>query len=75
MNLNYVIVSSLIRWNTVFWVYVNLIKIGTGHPTAFNSWLSTPCSGGMGCAVHGHVCMQVSVCACVCVCTSGASTV
>jgi hypothetical protein len=29
---------------------------GTGHPTPFNSWLSTPRSGGMGCAVHGHVC-------------------
>jgi hypothetical protein len=44
---------------------------GTGHPTPFNSWLSTPRSGGMGCAVRGHVCMQV----CVCVCASGAGTV
>jgi hypothetical protein len=50
---------------------------GTGHPTPFSSWLSTPRSGGTGCAVHGHVCMQVYVCACVCVCAraSGASTV
>jgi hypothetical protein len=39
---------------------------GTGHPTPFNSCLSTPRSGGMGCAVRGHVCMQVCVCACVC---------
>jgi hypothetical protein len=39
---------------------------GTGHPTPFNSWLSTPRSGGMGCAVRGHVCMQVYACTCVC---------
>jgi hypothetical protein len=32
---------------------------GTGHPTPFYSWLSTPRSGGMGCAVRGHVCVCV----------------
>jgi hypothetical protein len=36
---------------------------GTGHHTPFNSWLSMPHSGGMGCAVCGHVWMQVYVCA------------
>jgi hypothetical protein len=42
---------------------------GTGYPTPFNSWLSTPRSGGVGCAVHGHVCV------CVCARASGAGTV
>jgi hypothetical protein len=34
---------------------------GTDHPIPFNSWFSMPHSGGMGCAVCGHVCMQVCV--------------
>jgi hypothetical protein len=44
---------------------------GTGHPTPFNSWLSTPRGSGMGCAV----CVFMSVCMGVLVCTSSASTV
>jgi hypothetical protein len=36
----------------------------TGHPTPFNSWLSMPCRGGMGCAV----CVFMSVCLCVYAC-------
>jgi hypothetical protein len=31
---------------------------GTGHPTPFNSWLSMPRGGAMGCAV----CVFMSVC-------------
>jgi hypothetical protein len=48
---------------------------GTGHPTPFNSWLSTPRGGGMGCAicVFMSVCLRVHVC--MWVCASGASTV
>jgi hypothetical protein len=33
----------------------------TGHPTPFNSWLSMPRIGGMGCVV----CVFMSVCLCV----------
>jgi hypothetical protein len=40
---------------------------GTRHPTPFNSWLSMPPSGGMGCVV----CVFMSVC----VCASGAGPV
>jgi hypothetical protein len=37
---------------------------GTGHPTPFNSRLSTPRSGGMGCAICVFMC--VPACAWMC---------
>jgi hypothetical protein len=50
----------------VTWVCAVRRGKGTGHPTSFNSRLSTPRGGGMGCAV----CVVMSVCLCVhgCVC-------
>jgi hypothetical protein len=56
----------------VAWLCAVWRRKGTGHPTPFNSWLSTPRGCGMGCAVcvfmsvclHVHV--QVYACACVC---------
>jgi hypothetical protein len=46
----------------VTWLCVVRKGKGSGHPTPFNSWLSTPRNDGMGCAVRGHVCMQVYEC-------------
>jgi hypothetical protein len=65
----------------VAWLYTVRRGKGTGHPTPFNSWLSTPRGCGMGCAVcvfmsgwYGVCCMciyeYVPACACagICVC-------
>jgi hypothetical protein len=53
------VMHFIVAWSCAVW------GGGTGHPTPFNSWFSTPHSGGMGFVVHGHVCMQVYVCVCV----------
>jgi hypothetical protein len=56
----------------VTWLCVVQKGKGTGYPIPFNSWLSTPHGGGMGCAIYVFmsVCLHVHVlvyaCAWVC---------
>jgi hypothetical protein len=49
----------------VTWLCAVRMEKGTGHPTQFNSWLSTPRSGGMGCAVCVFMSACLSVHGCV----------
>jgi hypothetical protein len=62
-NIKFVLhIFSQVMHFIVTWLCAVQRGKGTGHPTPFNCWLSTPRSGGMGRSVHGPVCMQVYVC-------------